>query len=682
VGVGFCRDQVHEVMPRARLAKVGQMEVTVSLNKTKLACAILSGLLACACAGAFVASTALGLWSRSNPVPPATSTAHPAVTAPMPAAGTTLSQTVLDENMTLVAQAQRPDRDQLALVERLKATSASTPMAVATPAPRLVGAVETFWVGDQNRNEHFVVTATLRYVTQHAYFYVDNTQRYDANGLRNSADTFASKTFPNNIRVFGDYWRPGLDGDSRVTILNTLTPGAGGYFSSADEYRLDVNRYSNQRRMIYVDVKSYPIGTTRYDAVLAHEMQHAIHWMADPGEDSWVNEGLSELAAQVNGFPVGRAYAAFGAAPDTQLNDWSDQSSQNTVHYGASYAFLSYFLQRFGESAIRELVADPAHGLDGFRGVLQRQSPSVQFDDVFRDWVVANFVNDPAVGDGRFGYVNLDLHASSTDVVTAMPQSVGGQVRQFAATYTEIRTTSIQPTLYFTGAKQVSLTGAQAHSGLYFWWGNRGDSMDTRLTRQLDLTGLAKATVSYWLWYDIEENWDYGYVEVSTDNGSRWTTLPARRTTNLDPEGQNYGNGYTGQSGGWVADQVDLTAFVGGKVLLRFEYVTDDAVNNPGMAVDDVCLVETGQCDDAEAPGDWAAEGFVRVTAALPQRYAVQLIEFGDTIRIRQVPLDAQNRGTLALAFTADRLARVVVVVSGLTPVTTEPALYEMSFAP
>ena len=584
--------------------------------------------------------------------------------------------------MALVTQAERPDRDQFALVARLKSGGSAPPATPTTPSPRQVGAVERFWVGDQDRNEHFIVTATLRYVTSHADFYVDNALSYNENGLRDSAETFASKTFPTNIRVFGDYWRPGLDGDPRVTILNTLTPGAGGYYSSADEYPLQVNRYSNQRRMIYVDIKSYPIGTARYDGVLAHELQHAIHWLADPGEDSWVNEGLSELAARLNGFPVGRAYAAFGAAPDTQLNDWSDEHADNTVHYGASYAFLTYFLQRFGEPAIRELVADPAHGLDGFRKVLLHQSPAVAFDDVFRDWVVANYVNDPGLGDGRYGYVNLDLRAANTEVLTALPASVGGQVRQFASTYTEIRSASRQQTLYFTGTQQVSLVGAQPHSGQYFWWGNRGDSMDSRLTRELDLTGLTRATVSYWVWYDIEENWDYGYVEVSTDNGSHWTSLRAGHTTGLDPEGQNYGNGYTGQSGAWLADQVDLSAFAGGKVLLRLEYVTDDAVNNPGIAVDDVCLVETGQYDDSETPGNWLAEGFVRVVAALPQRYAVQVIEFGNQIRIEQVPLDARNRGQMTLPFAANQLARAVVIVSGLTPVTTEPALYELAVGP
>jgi immune inhibitor A len=658
------------------------------LKKSRLPCAIVGGLLACACLGTLVVSVIFGLWAwLPAALAPAATPSRPAAATGTPSAAP-VPQTLLDQNAALVTEAQRPDRDQFALVARLKSgqsglpATAATPTPVASPAPRQVGAVERFWVGDQDRNEHFIITATLRYVTPNAYFYVDNAQTFDQNGLRTSAETFSSKTFPTNIRVFGNYWRPGLDGDSRVTILNTLTPGAGGYYSSADEYPLFVNRYSNQRRMIYVDIKSYPIGTASYGGVLAHELQHAIHWQADQGEDSWVNEGLSELAARVNGFPVGRAYTSFGTAPDTQLNDWSDDSAGNIVHYGASFAFLTYFLQRFGEPAIRELVGDPAHGLDGFREVLLHQSPAVTFDDVFRDWVVANYVNDSTLTDGRYGYLGLDLRAANTRVFSTVPAFVGDQVRQFASTYTEIRTGSRQPTLYFTGTQQVSLVGAEPHSGQYFWWGNRGDSMDTRITRELDLTGLGKATLSYWVWFDIEKNWDYGYVEVSSDGGSHWTSLHAAHTTDLDPEGQNYGSGYTGQSGGWLAEQVDLSPFAGRKVLLRFEYVTDDAVNNPGMAIDDVCLVETGQCDDAETPGTWQAEGFVRVTAALPQRYSVQVIEFGSPIRIEQVQLDALNRGQLALPFAANHLSRTVVVVSGLTPVTTETAPYEIAIGP
>ena len=64
-----------------------------------------------------------------------------------------------------------------------------------------------------------------------------------------------------------------------------------------------------------------------------------------------------------------------------------------------------------------------------------------------------------------------------------------------------------------------------AHSGRYVWWSNRGDESDTTLTRTFDLTGLEQATLQAWLWYDIEKDYDYAYVEVSTDGGQTWEVL-------------------------------------------------------------------------------------------------------------------------------------------------------------
>ena len=66
--------------------------------------------------------------------------------------------------------------------------------------------------------------------------------------------------------------------------------------------------------------------STFYDGTLAHEFQHMIHWANDRNEDSWVNEGMSELASYLNGFDPGGADAAYMQKPDTQLTTWSDPS--------------------------------------------------------------------------------------------------------------------------------------------------------------------------------------------------------------------------------------------------------------------------------------------------------------------------------------------------------------------
>ena len=51
--------------------------------------------------------------------------------------------------------------------------------------------------------------------------------------------------------------------------------------------------------------------------------------------------------------------------------------------------------------------------------------------------------------------------------------------------------------------------------------------MDNRVYREWDLSGATgQAIFSFDAYWDIEEDWDYGFFEVSTDGGATWTTLP------------------------------------------------------------------------------------------------------------------------------------------------------------
>ena len=84
-----------------------------------------------------------------------------------------------------------------------------------------------------------------------------------------------------------------------------------------------------------------------------------IHWANHRNEDSWVNEGMSELAMQLNGFDTGSPDVAYGQQPGTQLDTWADLSLSSTAeHYGASYLFMDYFLGRFGAGLLKARVAD------------------------------------------------------------------------------------------------------------------------------------------------------------------------------------------------------------------------------------------------------------------------------------------------------------------------------------
>ncbi len=61
--------------------------------------------------------------------------------------------------------------------------------------------------------------------------------------------------------------------------------------------------------------------------------------------------------------------------------------------------------------------------------------------------------------------------------------------------------------------------------------------------------------------YNIETDYDYGYVDVSTDGGASWTPIQGNITTTFNPYGNNRGHGFTGASGGWVGAVFPLTAY-------------------------------------------------------------------------------------------------------------------------
>ena len=203
------------------------------------------------------------------------------------------------------------------------------------------------------------------------------------------------------------------------------------------------------------------------------------------------------------------------------------------------------------------------------------------------------------------------------------------------------------------------------------------------LTRTFDLSGVDEAVLQFWTWYDIEEDWDFAYVEVSTDGGQTWDITPGRYTTTENKSGNSFGHAWTSNSGGgdtpeWIQEEVDLSAYAGQVIDVRFEYITDDAINQVGFLVDDIAIPAVGYLDDAEAgDGEWVAEGFVRMDNVLPQRYVVQTIELGDEPRVGRMTLDEGNRGQITINGVSDKEQQVVLVISGITPFTTEVATYE-----
>ncbi len=585
----------------------------------------------------------------------------------------------------LLLQANIPERDQRLLAIRLKNNGQDIPkIAHQTTRILALGDADTFWVTDNQQTppRQFQANATLKYLTPHSYWWVQDGFNVNEADLKRSAERFENETYPTNRAFFGSEWSPGIDSDGRVHIFMGDVPGVAGYFSASNQYSALAEPYSNEREMFFVNLKAMSPGNAYFDSVLAHEFQHMIHWHQDRNEDTWVNEGMSELATFINGYGISNFVGAFTAMPDTQLTGWADTPDAALANYGGSFLFMSYFLQRFGEEMTQAVVAHPHNGLAGFNAVLAEHGYTERFDDIFADFLIANYLNDPTDDAGLWGYRDIPLSPIfPTERHSIYPVEQQATVYQYGSDYIEL-TGRGDLKLDFSGATQVKVVNTQAHSGQHQWYSHRGDDSNSRLTRAFDLSGVSQATLKYWTWYDIESDWDYGYVEISTNGGQSWTILATPHSNTANHSGSAYGPGYTGTSGGgepiWLEENIDISDYTGQEVLIRFEYVTDDAVNRPGWTLDDISIPEIGFYDDVEnGLNGWLAEGFVRMDNLLRQKFLVQLIEVGADVNIRRLPLDEANRAATTITGLGDSLDRVILVVSGLTPVTTEPASYE-----
>ncbi|MCF6277977.1 MAG: hypothetical protein L3J16_04410, partial [Anaerolineales bacterium] len=248
------------------------------------------------------------------------------------------------------------------------------PLTLEPPAaPRQIGDTDTFWATDVGTNENFEVNATLQYVTEHVYFWVEDGVSYKESEMKDLVDTFENKIYPTDRAFFGPEWSPGVDGDEHIYILYTTGIGSNiaGYYSSADEYHPLVHEYSNAHEMFLFNADNSRLADEFTYGVLAHEFQHMIHWNLDRNESSWMNEGFSELAAFLNGYDVGGFDWSYTSQPDLQLNDWPNDQSATTPHYGASFMFVTYFLDRFSEDATKALAANQQNGMDSVDATLQ-----------------------------------------------------------------------------------------------------------------------------------------------------------------------------------------------------------------------------------------------------------------------------------------------------------------------
>jgi immune inhibitor A len=192
------------------------------------------------------------------------------------------------------------------------------------------------------------------------------------------------------------------------------------------------------------------------------------------------------------------------------------------------------------------------------------------------------------------------------------------------------KTVNLGPSYHATsdGAQAVAVTLPQGHSTInvvapdqgtrYLYSGNGNDRTATATSPSVAVpAGSPELTAR--VSYSVEDDWDYAYLKVSTDNGVSWDYVNTSLSTETDDNQQNLGHGVTGCSGvrtagvcdmAWADLSADLSAYAGQNVKLQFEMVNDAAYYELGFSFDNVQIDGTVVTDVEDGAPGWVLKGF------------------------------------------------------------------------
>ncbi|GAA3007206.1 immune inhibitor A domain-containing protein [Kitasatospora sp. NPDC006786] len=175
------------------------------------------------------------------------------------------------------------------------------------------------------------------------------------------------------------------------------------------------------------------------------------------------------------------------------------------------------------------------------------------------------------------------------------------------------------------------------------WWSGSADNLNVTLTRDIDLTGKAKASINAKAWYELEQDFDYAFGEVSTDGGKNWTVVDGTWNGTALPR-ENGRPALSGQVAAWGDLSFNLDAFAGQKVKFRYRHTSDGGLHFRGLTLDNVAVVADGATvfsDDVEnGDNGWVADGFSRFSGSYTKDYAQyyiaenrQYVSFDQTLK-------------------------------------------------
>lgn len=268
------------------------------------------------------------------------------------------------------------------------------------------------------------VSAILVKTSPNLYFYIEKNwwdsqvlakKNEILNSLNNLSSEFDNKIYPTLTSVFGSEWKPGVDGDNKITILlHAMKENVGGYFRSSDEYiKLQVPD-SNEREILYLPIAE--INSPKLKVILAHEFIHLITFnqkdrIQGVQEEIWLNEARAEYSSNILGYDnlyessnLAKRVKDFLERPSDSLTEWQETK----YDYAAINIFVHYLIDHYGINILSDSLKSKLTGISSIDDILLKNGYKEDFKQIFTNWTISIIVNDCSLNI-KYCYLNQNL---------------------------------------------------------------------------------------------------------------------------------------------------------------------------------------------------------------------------------------------------------------------------------
>lgn len=268
------------------------------------------------------------------------------------------------------------------------------------------------------------LSATLVKSAKSIYFYIEKPwwdSQFSAKkeDILTALDTlskeFDDKIYPTLTSVFGQEWRPGVDGDSKITVLfEPMNSAESGYFREADEYiKLQIPT-SNEREMVYLSLDR--LDSPQLKIFLAHEFTHLITFnqknkIFEVEEDTWLNEARADYSSAILGYDdkydgsnLQQRVKDFVENPSDSITEWLGTK----YDYASCGLFMRYMVDHYGIYILIDSLKSKYTGISSLNYVLQKSGEQEDFSQIFTNWTIASVLNDCSAGT-KYCYLNENL---------------------------------------------------------------------------------------------------------------------------------------------------------------------------------------------------------------------------------------------------------------------------------